>query len=78
MAGLGLLDPISNLGIALWLLIIIMIWELVWKFLAMWRAAKNDSIAWFIILGVVNTVGILPILYLFIFSKMGKGKRRKR
>ena len=42
------------------------VWELVWKGLALWRAAKRGEKAWFVILLVVNTAGILPILYLLL------------
>lgn len=54
-------------------LIVIVIWSLIWKGLALWRAGRNNSPIWFVVLLVVNTVGILEILYYFIFSKMGKG-----
>ncbi len=40
-------------------------WELVWKGIALWRASKDDSKAWFVTLLVINTVGLLPIAYLF-------------
>jgi len=52
-----------------WLIAFAVIWELVWKGLALWRAAKNDSRPWFIALLVLNSVGILPILYLYVFGR---------
>jgi len=42
---------------------------LVWKGLALWRAAKNNSLPWFVALLVLNTSGILEIIYIFFFSK---------
>jgi len=48
---------------------IIIAWSLVWKGLALWRAAKNDSKIWYVVLLVLNTVGILEILYYFVLSK---------
>lgn len=45
------------------------IWSLVWKGFALWRAAKNESKPWFVALLVINSVGILEIVYLFYFSK---------
>jgi hypothetical protein len=51
------------------LLIILAIWELVWKGLALWRAAQNRETGWFVAILVLNTIGILPILYLYVFSK---------
>lgn len=44
-------------------------WSLFWKGLALWRAAKNQSKVWFIVLLIVNTMGILEILYLFVFGR---------
>ena len=62
-------QTLSVLGIPLALFILVVIWSAVWKLLALWRAARNKSVVWFIVLGVVNTLGILEILYLFVFSK---------
>lgn len=45
------------------------VWELVWKGLALWRAARRDESTWFVILLVVNTLGILPIIYLLTHQK---------
>ena len=60
------------------MLIPLAIWSLFWKGWALWRASKNDSKPWFIALLVVNTMGILEILYLFVFGKeKSKAKRRK-
>lgn len=47
----------------------ILVWSLLWKGLALWRAAKGDQRNWFVIILVLNTAGILEIAYLFIFSK---------
>ena len=57
-------------GIAIWLLVLILLWSLVWKLLALWKSARNGHTIWFIVMAVINTVGILPILYIFVFSKM--------
>jgi hypothetical protein len=60
----------SQLGISIWLLAVILIWIAVWKLIALWTAARNKSLVWFIALALINTVGILEILYLFVFSKL--------
>ena len=44
------------------------IWTIIWKGTALWKAAKNNSLPWFIVLLVVNTVGILEIIYIFFLS----------
>ncbi len=41
------------------------VWSLIWKGLALWRAVKNNSKIWFVVLLVVNTAGILEMIYLF-------------
>lgn len=51
------------------LFVAVMLWSLVWKGLALWKSAREGSKVWFVVLLVVNTVGILDILYLYVFSK---------
>ncbi len=53
---------------AVWLVPVI-IWTLAWKGPALWRAARQNSVPWFVALLVINTAGVLEILYLFVFSK---------
>ena len=48
---------------------ILLIWSLIWKGFALWRAAKNNQRNWFIVMLVINTAGILEIAYLFFFAK---------
>ncbi len=49
--------------------IILLIWSFIWKGIALWKAAKNEDLGWFIVMLVVNTVGILEILYIYVFRK---------
>ncbi len=51
------------------LLVIILAWSMFWKGWALWRAAKRDQKYWFIALLIVNSLGILEIVYLYWFSK---------
>jgi len=60
-----------------WFLFPLMIWSIVWKGWALWRAAKNDSLPWFIALLILNTAGILDILYIFVFGKKSAKKGKK-
>ncbi len=46
------------------LVICFVVWELVWKLLALWRAARNNNKFWFVAIALINSAGILPILYL--------------
>ena len=53
----------------------LIIWSLVWKGLALWRAARNGATIWFIVLLVVNTIGILDIIYYYYVHKKKWGKK---
>ena len=55
-----------------WALLLIMLWVLPWKGVALWKAAKKDHSTWFIVILLLNTMAILEILYIFIFSKKKK------
>jgi len=73
-----LTDLASQFGVPIWLFIIIFSWIIVWKLLALWKSARNNHIVWFIVLAILNTVGILEILYIYVFSKMGKKSQRTK
>lgn len=51
------------------ILLVLILWSLFWKGLALWHASKRDEKWWFVILLVVNTVGVLEIIYLFAVAK---------
>ena len=48
---------------------ILYIWSLIWKGLALWKAANLRQKNWFVAILILNTVGILEITYLFFFAK---------
>lgn len=50
-------------------LIPLLLWEITWKGIALWKAAKNNQLSWFIIILILNTIGILPIVYIKFFQK---------
>jgi hypothetical protein len=52
-----------------WGLSILLVWVLVWDGLALWKAGRRGDKWWFVIMFVVNTFGIVEILYYFIFSE---------
>ena len=66
------------------------IWSIVWKGIALWYSARNRHKAWFVLILILNTAGILPIAYLVLTkfprspfyvkraAKKGSGKRPKR
>ncbi len=63
----GLFTTIGFLPV--WLIALLVAWSLVWKGLALWKAARDGSRNWFTVLLLVQTLGILEILYLYVFSK---------
>lgn len=52
------------------LLVPAMIWSLIWKGLALYRAGRNEQKGWFIALLLINSLGILEIVYLLFFSQV--------
>lgn len=51
-------------------LIVLIAWSLFWKGLALWHAGRRGQPWWFVIILVINTVGILEIIYLFAVCKL--------
>ncbi len=64
---------IDNQWIA-WAIVIVGLWTLPWKGVALWKSARQNEKWWFIALLVINTVGLLEILYIFVFSKKKETK----
>ena len=52
-----------------WWIVLLALWSIPWKGVALWKAARASSKAWFVVLLLVNTVGLLEIIYIFGFSK---------
>ncbi len=64
------INPLNLPTSFLVVLTIAMAWSIAWKGIALWKAARISHKRWFIILLVLNTVGILDIIYIyFIASK---------
>lgn len=69
----ALQSPPALIGFSL-----VMVWSLIWKGFALYRAGSNRSPGWFVVLMFVNTLGILEILYLSIFSRRRKREMNER
>ena len=52
------------LAVVIPILILLAIWDGVWKCVGMWKSARNNQLGWFVCIAIFNTVGILPIIYL--------------
>ena len=50
-------------------LALILIWMMVWKGFGLWRAAERKDRGWFIAILILNTLGLLEIIYLFFVAK---------
>ena len=61
---------LAALAIAAPIIIIAILWSAVGRGLALWRAARRGQYWWFLVLLVVNTLGILEIIYLFFVAKL--------
>ena len=57
-----------------WVLLLIVVWTLPWKGVSLWKAASLRDKKWFVALLVLNTLAVLEILYIFVFSK---GRERR-
>ena len=55
-------------------IVLVAIWDGIWKLIAMWKSARNNELAWYVCLAIFNTAGILPILYLLFFQKTETGR----
>ena len=73
----------STSMLVVWLMVALAI--ILFKGLALWQSARHSQKWWFIALLILNTVGILPLIYLFFFRPdrkktniFGRKLKRKR
>jgi len=59
-----------------YMMVPLFIWIIFWKGFSLWKAATKRQFWWFVILLLVNSLGILEIIYIFVLSKrdLDKGK----
>jgi hypothetical protein len=69
--GLGTSTWIHGHGLVL---LLVILWSLFWKGLALWHSGRRGQPWWFVILLIVNTFGILEIIYLFAVLKLKPSK----
>ena len=61
----------AGAGFYMWFIPLSM-WTLVWTGIALWKSARNNQIRWFLIMLILNTAGILEIIYIIWFQKKYK------
>jgi hypothetical protein len=52
------------------LVAVAIVWSLLWKGLALWHSARRGEPWWFVIMLIINTAGVLEIIYLFAVAKL--------
>lgn len=60
------------IGVHPLLIALAIVWTLVWKGIALWKAAGLRQKYWFIAMFIINTLGILEIIYIFFIAKKYK------
>lgn len=51
------------------ILYLLIVWSIIWKGIALWHSARNKQLVWYIAILIVNTIGVLEIVYLIFFKK---------
>lgn len=59
----------SNTSLPVGLIGLVAVWDLFWKAVGLWYALKNNQRNWFVAIFIVNTIGILPLIYLKFYQK---------
>jgi uncharacterized membrane protein len=70
--GSRMFSNLGNAGVPGWviaLVVVLGIWEAVWKAIALWRAGNDRNLLWFVLMFILNTLGILEIIYIFGISR---------
>lgn len=52
------------------LFLVLLLWSGFWKGLALWHAGRRGMPWWFAALFVINSVGILELLFLFVICRL--------
>lgn len=61
-------------GVFLGIFLLVSVWTLAIKGYALWHAAREGQNAWFIAMLVLNTFGILELVYLLFFRPKGEAE----
>ncbi len=54
------------------LLVLLILWSLVWKALALWQSARIGHKGWFTAILIINLFGIVEIIYLYFVARKFK------
>lgn len=51
---------------------LVALWDLAWRGIALWQSSQRQQKAWFVVLLVINSAGLLPIAYLILQKTRGQ------
>jgi hypothetical protein len=57
--------------------VLVAMWDLAWKGVALWRAAHNNHLGWYVALLIINSAGLLPIIYLLTHRSTDQPDRKE-
>ena len=57
-------------------LLVTLLWVLPWKGYALWKAAQRADKVWYVALLLVQTLGLLEIIYVFYFADRPRKKEK--
>ena len=66
-------------GLPGWVIVVLVIvglWEVIWKAIGLWHAGSDRNLLWFVLMFVLNTLGILEIVYVFGISRPRRARAR--
>lgn len=56
-------------GNELLLITVLVVWELIWKAIALYKAWKKGDKLRFVLIFILNTCGLLPMIYIFLWDR---------
>ncbi|MFD0932991.1 DUF5652 family protein [Psychroflexus salinarum] len=59
------------IGVVLFFIVV----DAILKLITLWQSARRKQVAWFIFLALINSLGILPLIYLIVNRNKDKFKR---
>ncbi len=61
--------PLAPSGWSVLMFSVLILWSVIWKGIALWKSGRLNQKGWFIVLLIVNTLGILEIIYIFAVAR---------
>ncbi len=60
------------------ILALLIVWEAVLKAIALWKSAQRKQLGWFLAIFIINSAGVLPLIYLVFFSRKNEQHKSKK